>query len=103
MPASNKVGTQLLVSPHIKARAQALAIVRQETVAEVYRIALEGGGLPHMERAARAALDRLTAALAGQRVDELRALQAMIDQKIRMEDLFLPDGSPRARFPGRLA
>jgi hypothetical protein len=102
MPASNKVGTQLLVSPHIRARAQALAIVRHESVAEVYRIALEGGGLPHMEAAHRGQLERLTAILQGQGADEVDALDAMTRQKMIYSDLLLADGSPRSRFPGKL-
>jgi hypothetical protein len=61
MPASNKVGTQLLVSPHLRDRARALAIVRQESVAEVYRAALEGGGLRGLEKQHADALAELHA------------------------------------------
>jgi hypothetical protein len=101
MPATNKVGTQLLVSPHIKARAQALALIRHETVAEVYRIALEGGGLPHMEAAHVNQLQELYAVLAGMGVDTVEALDIMTRQKMILGDLFLADGKPRARFPGK--
>lgn len=48
MPASNKVGTQLLVSPFIRDTARGLALVRQESVAEIWRAALE----PALEKAA---------------------------------------------------
>lgn len=103
MPATKKVGTQLLVSPHIKARGQALAIVRQESVAEIWRIALEGAGLPAMEVAHAAQLDTLDHLLAGMGVDREQALDAMVQQKIMIHDLLLADGSPRARFPGRIS
>lgn len=48
--AANKVGTQLLVSPHTRERILALAIVRKERLAEVSRVALEGSGLKGLER-----------------------------------------------------
>jgi hypothetical protein len=102
MPASNKVGTQLLLSPHVKTRGQALAVVRQESVAEIWRIAIEGGGLAQLEMAHTGALAHLQAAFDRQRVDKEGALQAMIDQRIRYADLFLPDGTPRSRFPGTI-
>jgi hypothetical protein len=47
---ANKVGTQLLVSPHTRERILALAIVRKERLAEVSRVALEGSGLKGLER-----------------------------------------------------
>lgn len=50
MPAVNKVGAQLLLSPHTRDRARALAILRREALAEVYRAALEGEGLNALER-----------------------------------------------------
>lgn len=104
MPATNKVGTQLLVSPHIKQRAQALAVVRQESVAEVYRVALEGGGLPALERAHAGALQELTAALEHMKVNRGDALEIMLSSKIRLDDLYEWDQSgamrqPRDRFP----
>ena len=104
LPATNKVGTQLLVSPHIKQRAQALAVVRQESVAEVYRVALEGGGLPALERAHAGALQELAAALEHMKVNRGEALDIMLSSKIRLDDLFeedQPGGArqPRDRFP----
>ncbi len=104
MAATNKVGTQLLVSPHIKARGQALAIVRGESTAEVWRAAVENA-LPRLERSHAGALTDLTEALAalGIVTDAQRhtALQAMIDERIRYADLF-QDGAPRAEFPGTI-
>lgn len=63
MPATNKVGTQLLVSPHLRDRARALAIVRHERVAEVWRAAIEGKGLAGLERTHAEELSRLHAVL----------------------------------------
>lgn len=102
MPARNKVGTQLLVSPHIKARAQALALIRHESVAEIYRTALEGAGLPALESVHAVELDALEAALDAQKVDKVRALDAMTVQKLTYADLMLADGRPRVRFPGKI-
>lgn len=102
MPAK-KVGTQLLVSPHIRARGQALAVVRQESVAEVWRIALEGGGLPAMESAQAPQLAKLYDILDRMNVDREEALEAMTQQKMSVGDLLLADGTPRARFPGRIS
>lgn len=54
-----KVQTQLLVNPATKDRADALALVLDESRAEVYRMALEGAGLARLERTHEAALARL--------------------------------------------
>lgn len=105
MPAVNKVGTQLLVSPHIRARAQALAIVRQESVAEIYRVALEGAGLPGMERAHASSLALLNEALdkiEGQ-IDRRELLNVLIDSKIRYADLFDATGRALVKLPKRVA
>lgn len=64
MPTSNKVGTQLLVSPHMRDRARALAIVRRESVAEVYRVVLE----------------RYLAFLEGEHADDLHELHEALDK-----------------------
>lgn len=101
MPAVNKVGTQLLVSPHIRARAQALALVRQETVANIYRVALEGGGLGHMERAHRAELERLNAVLDGIGDDRNAILDQITWQRLSFADLFDADGQPLTVLPKR--
>lgn len=102
MPATNKVGTQLLVSPHIRARAQALALVRQESVAEVYRIALEGGGLQSMEQAHHAALRDLELALdaiGGVGKDHTELIDQITRAKMSYGDLFGPNGEVRTKLP----
>lgn len=95
----NKVSTQLLVSPHTRDRSRALAIVRHESVAEVNRVALEGGGLHALETAHTEALDRLDAALGGMKIDRSEALEAMLKRKMLVANLYLEDGTPRKRFP----
>lgn len=101
MPATNKVGTQLLVSPHIRARAQALALVRQEAVAEVYRVALEGAGLASLESAHYAALQDLEKALTNIGGDRVDTLDFITRNKFRYADLFDASGRPMSRLPAR--
>lgn len=98
MPATNKVGTQLLVSPHVKVRGQALAVVRQEAVAEVWRILIEQA-LPGMERTHAGQLGELRKAFEHMGVDFERGIDAMLRHKIKYADLFEADGRPRDRFP----
>lgn len=95
----NKVSTQLLVSPHTRDRSRALAIVRHESVAEVNRVALEGGGLTVMEGTHAEALERLDVALAGMKIDRSEALELMLKRKMLVTNLYLEDGTPRKRFP----
>lgn len=102
MPATNKVGTQLLVSPHIRARAQALALVRQESVAEVWRRAVEGFGLPGMERANRAELAELDKALEAIGGDRVATLDYLTANKFSYGDLFYANGAPRKSLPAPL-
>lgn len=45
-----KVETQLLVSPRTNDRAMLLAAVRGEPRSEIFRVALENGGLPELEK-----------------------------------------------------
>lgn len=99
MPATNKVGTQLLVSPHIRARAQALALVRQESVAEVWRRAVEGFGLPGMERAHAAQLAELDEALRTLGGDRTEMLDRITRAKMTYGDLFDAKGRPRTKLP----
>lgn len=104
MPASKKVCTQLLVSPHVRARAQALALIRQESVAEIYRIALEGGGLTAMEAAHAGQIADLDAALASIGGDRIDTLDFITSNKFRYADLFDGDGRPMIKLPrARLA
>lgn len=100
MPAVNKVGTQLLMSPHVRDKARALALVRQEAVAEVYRPILESG----LERmyARTPMVTELEKALDRMGVDRSKALEAMLTQKIRFADLFEADGEPKSVFPGSI-
>jgi hypothetical protein len=101
MPATNKVGTQLLMSPHVRDKARALAIVRQEAVAEVYRPVLESG----LERlyAKTPVVFELEKALERMGVDYSKGLEAMLTQRIRFADLFDADGEPKSVFPGTIA
>lgn len=57
--ATKKVQSQLLVSEVTRDRADALALVRGESRAEVYRLALEGQGLRQMELDHADALEKL--------------------------------------------
>ncbi len=102
MPATNKVSTQLLVSPHTRDRARALAIVRRESVAEVNRAALEGNGLTALEGRHRVELEHLFSVLAGMGVDRSAALATMLNRRMWVADLLTTDGERRKRFPGGL-
>jgi hypothetical protein len=97
MPAVNKVGTQLLMSPHEKARGQALAAVRQESVAEIWRFLIRQA-LPGMERAHAGQLEDLRKAFEHMGVDFETGVEAMLKNKIKFADLF-EEGRPRDRFP----
>lgn len=103
MPAALKVGTQLLVSPHVRDRARALAIVRGEKVAEVYRVALEGAGLAELEMRHAEEIARLHAALNAMKVDKSMAIAAMTEHRMSVDDLYTEAGSPRRRFPAALS
>lgn len=100
MPARNKEGTQLLVSPHLKMSAQLLAIARQESTAEIYRTALEPA-LDAMVRKNDVA-QRILVVLDSMGVDRKTALQYMIDHRLRYSDLFDGNGASRKVFPGAL-
>jgi hypothetical protein len=78
VPATNKVGTQLLLSPNTRDRARALAIVRKERVAEIYRAALEGAGLKGLERQHARELEALDEAIAETNTDKAAVLTLMI-------------------------
>lgn len=101
MPATNKVPTQLLVSPLVKARAQGLALVRHESVAEVFRVALESepGGLAVLEARHADALMELKEALKGMKRDYAWAVNDMLTRKLWPTDLRHPDGRLRGRYP----
>lgn len=81
MSATNKVGTQLLVSPHTLDRGRALAIVRHERVAEVWRAALEQHGLVGLELLHAVELSALEAKLAGQKEHRSNVLKAWAEDR----------------------
>jgi hypothetical protein len=86
-----KVQSQLLVSLTTRQRADALALVTLETRAEIYRKALEGGGLAGLEATHAADLLRLEVIaerfgmtrleLAGRLADDGLTLEAVQDRK----------------------
>lgn len=83
MPLAKKVETQLLISPQTKLRGLRLAVVRGESLAEVWRLALEVG-LPAMEDKALSNLIALES-INSKRVDgrtEAEWLRWMIDSNI---------------------
>jgi hypothetical protein len=87
LPASNKVSTQLLVSPHLRDRSRALAILRKESVAEVNRTALEGKGLAGLERQHADELSSLHVALNLMKVDKSEAFAYMLAHRLSLADL----------------
>jgi hypothetical protein len=94
---TTKVQSQLLVSPVTRDRADALALVMEVPRAEVYRMALEGGGLAALERshhAGLAGLADLAATMGFQSHLEL-ARRAAADG-FKLEGL-----AGRKRYPGR--
>lgn len=98
MPATRKVGSQLLIRPDTKLRIQALSLVRTESQAETQRILIEGA-LPGMERPYQLQLLELRAALTKMGLDFQKGVELMIDQRVRFADLFHADGTARRTFP----
>lgn len=93
---AKKVQSQLLVSEVTRDRADALALVRGESRAEVYRLAIEGSGLPGLEATHAEALEKLSRlaeamGLAGGRMELARRAAA---DGYRLEDL-----EGRKRYP----
>jgi hypothetical protein len=98
--ANPMVGTQLLVPADVRDRARALAIVRKESVADVWRHAIEGGGLSMLEANSRELLNQLRRALDVMGVEDVSAaLEKMILRRKNLDDLFTQEGNVRARFP----
>lgn len=89
-----KVQSQLLVSPVTRDRADALALVRGESRAEVYRLALEGSGIPGMERDNAEALARLDAVASGMGLSRLELARRAVRDGLTMSDL-----EGRKRYP----
>lgn len=79
MAAQEKLhGTQLLVPQHLLDRARALAIVRGESVAGIWRQAIEHGGLSKLERTHEEALLALHVKINISREDKSETLAAMV-------------------------
>ncbi len=98
--ANPMVGTQLLVPAALRDRARALAIVRGESVADVWREALTEGGLAGMEKSSARDLDTLMDAFTKMGVEgKSEALEKMINARANLADLFTKEGNFRARFP----
>lgn len=91
---TRKVQTQLLVSPAMKARADALAVVMTVPRAEVFRVALEGHGLRKLEMEQAEGLRELTE-LAGR----FRMTRDLLVQKMHEDRLTLPLIRLHATYP----
>lgn len=103
----SKVGQQVLVSPHTKERVLALAIVRQEAQAEVWRWLVEKA-LPGLERTHAGLLEELREAFERMDVEPAAALRDMAAVKARddgtrrtlsLADLRTANGGWLERYP----
>ena len=92
-----KVQSQLLVSEVTRDRADALALVRGEARAEVYRLALEGGGLRQMEEDHKAQLLALGEVAARMGMSYLELARKATQDGYTWEDLKDRRTYPRAR------
>src|SRR5689334_16312809 len=101
-----KVGQQVLISPHEKEEILALAVVRQESQAEITRL-LIAAALPQLKSSYAAQLSELLTALEGMGVDVGEALADMAEAKVRADgskrrltvrDLKTADGRWRVRY-----
>jgi hypothetical protein len=101
-----KVGQQVLISPHNKEKILALAVVRQESQAEITRWLIDAA-LPQLEHAHAGHLNELMNALERMKVDPAEALADMAEVKLRSDgsrrrltlaDLKTADGAWRARY-----
>ncbi len=101
MPPVYKEQTQLLIAPHLKTRLEALALLRDESQADVSRWLIEAA-LPMLENSHSGQLSQLREALEAMGVDYSAAVHAMFTTKprIRLADLLQEDGAPRMQFPG---
>jgi hypothetical protein len=91
-----KVQSQLLVSPVTRDRADALSIVRQEPRAEIWRVALEGGGLAALEQTHAADLARLDAVAVAMGTTRADLVARMIHDGFSLADV-----EGRRRYPAR--
>lgn len=101
-----KVGQQVLVSPHVKTDILALAVVRQESQAEVTRWMIDLA-LPQAQQSHASVLGELHAALERMKVEPALALADMAEVKLRADgtrrrltlaDLKTAEGAWRARY-----
>jgi hypothetical protein len=88
---ARKVQSQLLVSELTRDRADALALVRGEPRAEVYRLALEGDGLRGLEIIHQEALGRL----------EVLALDMKLSGRLELAKRAVADGLTLKDLEGR--
>lgn len=93
-----KVQSQLLVSMTTRQRADALALVTQETRAEVYRKALEGAGLKGLEETHAADLLRLDTIAERFGMTRLELAGRLAD-----DGLTIADVESRKRYPRPVA
>ena len=96
--ATKKVQSQLLVSEVTRDRADALALVRGESRAEVYRLALEGQGLRQMELDHQEALERLEALARGMGLSGRLELA----RRAAVDGYRLSDLEGRKRYPRKV-
>lgn len=89
-----KVQSQLLVSPITRDRADALALVRSEPRAEIYRMALEGAGLAGLEATHAGALAALDEVAAGMKMTRSELVRKATDDGLTLADL-----EGRKRYP----
>lgn len=92
-----KVQSQLLVSPITRDRADALALVRVEPRAEVYRLALEGGGLRQMEKDHAKELEALAEVAARMGLQPLELARKAVQDGYTWEELKGRRTYPRPR------
>lgn len=82
----NKVGTQLLLAPHSKMRAGALALVRQESQAETLRFLIEGM-LERAESAHAPALDLLMGKFRAAGIDPETGVDVMLKRRLTFAEI----------------
>lgn len=91
---SRKVQSQLLVPLAVRQRADALALVLDQSRAEVYRLALEGAGLAGLEAQYAEQLAQLDAPAGAFRMTRLELAGKMADDGLRLADV-----QDRKRYP----
>lgn len=82
----NKVGTQLLMSPTSKMRAGALALIRQESQAEMLRVLIESA-LERFEGAHAPALDVLMGKFRAAKIEPEQGVEVMLRRRITFTEI----------------